>query len=255
MEHALPIPLLAENLSSLSGIQHGFFTREGGISQGIYASLNCGLGSADDRTAVLENRSRVCRALGAQGTKLVTVHQCHSAHAVVLSEHPEPDELPKADGIVTTRPGLVIGALAADCAPVLFADAGAGVVAAAHAGWRGAVHGIIGATVAQMEAAGAVRSRIVAAVGPCISQPAYEIGHDFKAEVVQLSPDYARFFANPDALTDTALAPSPNANANADAETNPRPHFDLSAFVAHRLQAECLASVEQISRCTDRSDS
>ena len=172
----MPSPYEADCLSGLAGIRHGFFTRAGGVSGGIYAGLNCGLGSDDGRADVLENRARVAKHLGSEGGAVVTVHQVHSATAVFTRDVLPGDALPKADAIVTTTPGLVIGALAADCAPVLFADPEAKVVACAHAGWRGAVGGVVEATIAEMIAAGAQRDRIVAAVGPCISQATMKSG-------------------------------------------------------------------------------
>lgn len=226
----MPRPITASNLTALPGIRHGFFTRDGGVSTGIYASLNCGLGSSDDRDAVLENRARVARHLGSPRGEVVTVHQCHSAVAVVV-EGPLPrDGLPKADAIVTRTPGLVIGALAADCTPVLFADPHARVVAAAHAGWRGAVDGVLEATIATMLSQGAERRRIQAAIGPCINQAAYEVGAEFEADFVARDPANTRFFARS----------TPEA----------RPHFDLPGYVAARLSAAGLASVELRSECT-----
>ena len=153
-------------------IHHGFFTREGGVSEGIYASLNCGLGSGDMPENVRENRARVARRLGADPVNLVTVRQVHSPRALIAEEPWPIMAPPEADAIVTRTPGLVVGALAADCAPVLFADPEAQVVAAAHAGWRGALGGVIEATVDAMESLGARRERIRAAVGPAISQQA-----------------------------------------------------------------------------------
>lgn len=228
-------PIEAACLSGVDGIRHGFFGREGGVSAGIYSSLNCGLGSNDDRQAVLENRARVCRHLGGAGEKVVTVHQHHSATAVLLDAAPDYDNLPKADAIVTKTPGLVIGALAADCTPVLFADPQAMIVAAAHAGWRGAVDGILEATIVEMERAGADRSRIRAAVGPTISQSAYEVGPEFKDKLLDLDGGNARFFSKPNA--------------------NGRPHFDLPGFVLYRLQRARIATIDNATACTDGSES
>ncbi len=228
-------PIEAACLSALPGIRHGFFTREGGVSTGIYAALNCGLGSNDDREAVLENRARVCRHLGGQGDRVVTVHQHHSATAIFLDAAPDYESLPKADAIVTTTSGLVIGALAADCTPVLFADPEARVVAAAHAGWRGAVDGILEATVAEMERAGAERSRIRAAIGPTISQDAYEVGPEFEDRLNELDSGNARFFSK--------------------RNSNGRAHFDLPGFVIHRLQRARIATIDTATACTDRNDS
>lgn len=220
-------PIIADNLR-LPGIAHGFFTREGGVSSGIYAALNCGLGSDDVRTDVIENRSRVARHLGAG--ELVTLHQVHSATALIVDGRADPANLPRADALVTTRPGLAIGALSADCTPILLADPVARVVGAAHAGWRGAVGGILEATIATMVHAGARRERIAAAIGPCINQPAYEVGPEFEAQFIAADASTARFFsrATPDA----------------------RPHFDLPGFVESRLARAGIATVARHSHCT-----
>lgn len=228
-------PLEAPSLSGLEGIRHGFFTRHGGVSSGIYASLNCGHGSDDDAQAVAENRKRVCRHLGGKGDACLTVHQIHSATAFVADALIPRDALPKADAVVTRTPGLVVGALAADCAPVLFADPVARVVAAAHAGWRGAVGGILEATVEAMEATGAQRARIVAAVGPCISLAAYEVGPEFEADLLARNPENARFFAT--------VTPGGRA------------HFDLSAYAFARLEALGLHHCDRIKACTQADDS
>lgn len=223
--------LRADCLLGLPHIQHGFFTRIGGVSEGIYGSLNCGHGSHDVREAVAENRRRVATALGQRdAAQVLTLYQVHSATALVVDEPLPRDVLPKADALVTRTPGLVVGALAADCAPVLFADPEAGVVAAAHAGWRGAFSGVIEATIAKMTSIGAVRSRIRGAVGPCINQAAYEVGPEFEAEFLAADPALSRFFKrfNPQG----------------------RPHFDLPGFVASRLEIAGISAVEQKSACT-----
>ncbi|MDX2288789.1 MAG: peptidoglycan editing factor PgeF [Hyphomicrobiaceae bacterium] len=230
----MPRPLIAPNLDGLAGIRHGFFTREGGVSTGIYAGLNCGLGSKDERAAVLENRARVARHLGAGEPVVLTAYQVHGAEAVV-AEAPFSAELPKADAIVTRTPGLAIAVLTADCAPVLFADASAKVVAAAHAGWRGAVAGILEAAVSRMEELGARREQIHAAVGPTISQPAYEVGEDFEADLLSLDPGNAVYF----------MRPAPGA----------RPHFDLPAYVARRLRGLGLATIHGLDTCTSKDES
>lgn len=180
--------------NDLAGVRHGFLTRCGGVSRGIYASLNCGPGSGDDRAAVLENRRRAMAALDAAETPLCTVHQVHSPDAVTVSAPWELGEGPKADAMVTDRPGVALGILTADCAPVLFVDAKAGVVGAAHAGWRGAIGGVLGATVEAMEALGAERSRIAAGVGPCIGRTAYEVGPEFPAPFLEQAADNQDFF-------------------------------------------------------------
>jgi YfiH family protein len=206
-------PLLADSLACLPRIAHGFFTRAGGVSGGIYASLNCGIGSRDDPGAVRENRARVVAHLGAHD--LVTAHQVHSATAIV-AEHPwRPEHRPHCDAIVTRTRGLAIGVLAADCAPVLFADAQAGVIGVAHAGWRGALGGVLEASLDAMLRAGAGRDRIIAAVGPCIGSHSYEVGPEFEAEFLAQASENARFFVRPEAAD--------------------RPRFDLAGYVMHRL--------------------
>lgn len=230
----MPRPVIARSLDRLPGIRHGFFGREGGESDGLYASLNCGLGSKDDRAHVIENRRRVAGRLGDVGMPVVTLYQTHSATALTVTGAVTGD-LPKADGVVTRTPGVVVGALAADCCPILYADPVAKVVAAAHAGWRGAVAGIAEATVERMIAEGAERARIVAAIGPCIGPAAYEVGPEFEAELLALTPANAAFFHRADATA--------------------RPHFDLPAYVVSRLSAIGLAHVENASICTYENES
>lgn len=185
-------PLTHRSLAD-DDIRHGFFTREGGVSEGVYASLNCGPGSSDDPAAVQENRRRVGAHLAGSDAMPMTAYQAHTARAVIV-DRPWRDTPPEADAIVTKTPGVVIAALAADCAPVLLADAHAGVIAAAHAGWRGAFGGVIRNTVAAMESIGAERSRIYAVVGPCIAQPSYEVGADFEADFLRADHKNKSFF-------------------------------------------------------------
>jgi YfiH family protein len=182
-------------LNELARIRHGFFTREGGVSEGIYASLNCGPGSSDDPAAVVENRSRAMAMLDLQPQALVTVYQVHSPDVVVVERPFEPGKVPKADAMVTTRIGLALGILTADCAPVLLADNRAGVIAAAHSGWRGAIGGVLDNTVATMVELGAHKADIVAAIGPCIGQRSYEVGPDFPAPFLAEDGGNADFFA------------------------------------------------------------
>lgn len=179
--------------SILSGIQHGFFGREGGVSNGIYASLNAGTGSDDDPAAVAENRARIAAALGVERTHLIGVHQVHSPEAVFV-DGPWKDERPKADALVTKTPGLAISVLTADCTPVLLADRDAGIIAAAHAGWRGALAGVLQNTVLTMMAHGAVQARIQAAIGPCIQQPSYEVGPEFEDAFIAKDISAADYF-------------------------------------------------------------
>jgi polyphenol oxidase len=228
-------PIEAANLAKLPGIRHGFFTRAGGASNGIYAGLNCGLGSADDAAFVLENRRRVSAHLGGSHDGVVTLYQEHGARALTIGKPIARDALPKADAVVTSTPGLVVGVLTADCAPVLFADPEAKIVAAAHAGWRGAVAGIIASTITEMERLGAKRSRIVAALGPCITQPAYEVGPEFEAELTARDPAYARFLARSD--------------------TSPKARFDLPGFVLAQLAAAQIGDIVNAVHCTHGNES
>jgi len=192
----MPVTVTLDILTSplLDGVKHGFFTRRGGASSGIFEGLNCGGGSSDQSEIVAMNRDRVADAMGVASDRLVTVHQVHSATAVVLDEPPL--DRPRADAIVTTTPGLAIAVLTADCQPVLFADREEGVIAAAHAGWRGALDGVLEATVDAMEAAGARRRSIRAVIGPSISQRAYEVGQEFFERFLDADAAHGRFFVN-----------------------------------------------------------
>jgi YfiH family protein len=203
-------------------VPHGFFTRAGGVSTGPYASLNCSLSGADDRAAVLENRARVARTLGVEPSQLVGLHQVHGDAVATVIAPWAPGEGPRADGMVTAVPGIALGIVTADCGPVLFADRTAGVVGAAHAGWRGAVVGILEATVAAMVALGAEPARIAAVVGPCIRQPSYEVAADMRDAVLARDPADARFFrpGHPE-----------------------RWQFDLAGYCAARLRAAGVGSV------------
>lgn len=212
---------------ALSPVRHGFFTRAGGASSGIFAGLNCGRGSSDQTEIVTINRTRVADAMGVEEPKLLGVHQIHSADVVTVEAPLE--TAPKADALVTRTPGLALSVLTADCQPVLFADAQAGVIGAAHAGWRGALSGVLEATVDAMEALGADRSRIAAAIGPSISQRAYEVGPEFLDAFLEEDPEYARFFA---------------------AGAGDKQHFDLPGFGLHRLQAAGVAQAEWTRHCT-----
>jgi YfiH family protein len=176
------------------GFPHGFLGRTGGVSQGLFDSLNVGLGSSDDPAHVHENRRRARDAV-APTARLVTLHQVHSAHAVEAGDWPD-DARPEADGLVTNRPGLVLGILTADCAPLLFEDVEARVIGACHAGWKGAFTGVIGATIDLMERLGARRDRIAAAVGPCIGRRSYEVDDAFRARFEQADPDNGAFFTD-----------------------------------------------------------
>jgi YfiH family protein len=178
----------------LSATTHGFFTRKGGASSGIFEGLNCGQGSSDQREAVLINRGRVAEAMAVRPADLLSLRQVHSTRVVTAEAPWGWEERPEADGIVTRVPGLAISVLTADCAPVLFHDAGAGVIGAAHAGWRGALEGVLGETVAAMERLGATRATIRAAVGPTISQRAYEVGPEFFEQFAWEEQGFERYF-------------------------------------------------------------
>jgi hypothetical protein len=206
----------------LAALPHGFLGRCGGVSMGELEGLNVGYGSNDDRAAIDENRRRAVAAI-APGARLATVHQVHSAD-VVYCEAPWPqDERPRADAMVTDRPNLLLGILTADCAPVLFVDAEAGVVGAAHAGWRGALAGVTDVTIAAMERLGARRERIAAAVGPCIAQPSYEVDEGFRRRFLEADPANIRFFIQ---------------------GATGKPHFDLPGYVGERLRAAGIVEVE-----------
>ena len=176
-------------------ITHGFFTRAGGVSAGVYASLNCGPGSADDSARVAENRARCAGAFGVAPDALLTAYQVHSPDVLVVDAPFA--ERPKVDALVTRTQGLMLGILTADCAPVLVADAEAGVIGAAHAGWKGALGGVLENTVAAMESLGARREHIRAVVGPCIRQASYEVGAEFRENFVSADAGYAEFFVPP----------------------------------------------------------
>lgn len=180
-------------LSAVSSIRHAFFTRQGGVSEGIYASLNGGLGSGDARENVVANRAVMAASLGVAQTHFVNVHQVHSADAVTVTA-PFGDDKPKADAMATNQPGLALAVASADCGPLLFADSKAGVIGAAHAGWKGAFGGVIEATVAAMEGLGASRERILAVLGPTIGPAAYEVGPEFVARLMGENAAHARFF-------------------------------------------------------------
>lgn len=216
-------------LSSIAGVRHAFFTRQGGVSSGLYESLNVGRGSRDDPDDVVENRRRAAAHFGRPPEALSTCYQIHSTIALV-AERPWGDERPQADAVVTATPGVLCGALAADCAPVLFVDAQARVVAAAHAGWRGALDGVVASTVEAMQRLGARPEHIVAAVGPCIGPQSYEVGLEF----------YDRFRAQAGDV-DAFFGPGPAADKRM---------FDLPGFVLGRLAAAGVAQCEWVGRDT-----
>jgi YfiH family protein len=219
----------APSLAALPNIRHAFFTREGGVSDGIYASLNGGLGSKDAPDKVQENRTRMAAALGVAPGRFLTCYQIHSPNVVVAETAWPREATPEADAIVTREPGLAIGVLTADCGPVLFADGKAGVVGAAHSGWKGALGGVLEATITAMEKLGAQRGRMRAALGPLIRQENYEVGPEFVARYTGADPDNARYF-KPSAKADHAM-------------------FDLPSYIAARL-ARAGVAFEDLRLCT-----
>lgn len=186
---------LTADALQLPGLKHGFFTRNGGVSTGAFASLNCSLSGKDDAAAVRENRTRAAATFGLSHRALCGLTQVHGKRVVVAEDAWPEDQRPEADGVVTRRTGLVLGIITGDCAPVLFADRKAGVIGGAHAGWRGAVAGVLEETVFAMETLGAARREIIAVIGPCIHQPSYEVAADLRDAVLARDPAYARFFA------------------------------------------------------------
>jgi YfiH family protein len=222
----------AEFLTSpaLQGVTHGFFTRRGGVSEGPFGALNCSLNGHDDPARTRTNRTLAMQAMGAAPDALFGLHQVHGREVAVLDEGWPEDARPKADALVTRRRGLVLGIVTADCGPVLFADAEAGVIGAAHAGWRGAVAGVLEATVAAMQALGARPERISAVIGPCIRQPSYEVGPDLRAEVLARDAADERFFA-------------PGRRAE-------RWQFDLPGYCAARLSGLGLQMVAELGADT-----
>jgi YfiH family protein len=217
-------------LSALGGIRHAFFTRDGGVSDGIYASLNGGVGSDDAAAQVAENRARMAAALGVAPTHFVTCYQIHSPDVIVAETPWTRENAPRADAIVTRVPGLAIGVGTADCGPVLFADAQAGVVGAAHAGWKGAFTGVLESTIAAMEKLGAQRARINAAIGPLIRQPSYEVGREFVDRFRAADAANKKFFA-PSTRDGHAM-------------------FDLPGYIRARLEGADIQSIDDLELCT-----
>jgi YfiH family protein len=217
-------------LSELAGVRHGFFTRSGGVSHGVYATLNGGTGSNDVPGNVAENRARMAIALGVTPDRFLTAYQIHSPDVVVVEEPWTHDRRPHADAIVTRLPRLAIGVSTADCGPLLLADAEAHVIGAAHAGWRGALAGVIEAAIAAMEKLGAQRSRIATALGPTIRQPNYEVGSEFVERFLAADADNKRFF-KPSISSGHAM-------------------FDLGGYIAERLQRAGITNFEDLGLCT-----
>jgi YfiH family protein len=212
------------------GIRHAFFTREGGVSEGIYQSLNGGIGSNDAPDKVRENRARMAAVLGVAPTQLISCYQIHSPNVIVAEQSWTRENAPRADAIVTRVPGLAICVTTADCGPILFADGDAGIVGAAHAGWKGALTGVLEATVAAMEKLGAARARIGAVIGPLIRQPNYEVGAEFVDRFTAEDSANARFF-------------KPTSREN-------HAMFDLPGYIKTRLERADIKSVEDLGLCT-----
>ena len=222
--------LTAPNLTGLAGITHGFFTRRGGVSNGIYDSLNCGIGSRDDPVAVKENRARAAAAIGAGAENFLTPYQIHSATAFIVEKPFVPGpQGPQADALVTRRAGFALAVSSADCVPFLFAEPQPGVFAAAHAGWRGALGGVLESAIAAMESLGAARARLRAAIGPAICAGAYEVGEDFRAAFLKKDASAEAFFSTGGAG---------------------KPHFDLPGYVEHRLASAQIGGIATIRLCT-----
>jgi hypothetical protein len=217
--------LAADNLA-LPGVRHAFFTRAGGVSQGVYHSLNGGVGSSDEPTRVAENRARMARRLGAEAQRLLVPYQIHSAEALYVDEPWISEARPRCDGLVTDVAGLALGVTGADCGMLLFADARAGVVGACHAGWKGALSGMIETTISVMERRGARRADINVALGPAIGRESYEVGPEFVERFVAADAGFARYFA-------------PSAQAG-------HSMFDLPAFIASRVAASEVASFSDL---------
>lgn len=210
--------------AGLGGLPHGFLGRRGGVSTGLVSGLNAGLGSGDEPASVAENRARAAVAV-LPGAPLVSVYQVHSPSCVTVREPWNDDARPEADALVTDRPGVLLGIVTADCAPILLADLEAGVIGAAHAGWKGALHGVTDQTVEAMEALGARRGAIVAAIGPCIAQASYEVDEGFVSRFQAADPGNAHFFA---------------------AGREGHWQFDLEGYVAHRLESAGVGTVEKL---------
>ena len=217
--------MLTLDVLDSAAIRHAFFTRVGGVSEGMFASLNCGFGSGDDPENVARNRAIAMERLGLAEDRLVTCYQIHSANVLKVETPWRREDSPRADGMVTTVPGIALGVLAADCAPILFADPEAGVIGAAHGGWRGALDGVGEATVAAMEAEGARREHIRAAIGPCIGPESYEVGPEFPPRFAAIDPDSGVFFV-------PAARPG-------------HFRFDLGGYIAHRLARLGLAAIDR----------
>jgi len=223
--------IAAACLQRSPGVRHGFFGRHGGVSQGIYASLNCGYGSGDEAARVSENRARAMGEVALDPANLVTAYQTHSRRVAVVDGPRGRTEAPEVDAMVTRRPGIALGILHADCAPVLFADAEAAVIGAAHAGWRGALEGVLESALEALQRQGADLSRVAAAIGPCIGQASYEVGPEFRARFIAAGEGNAEFFC---------AAPARERHFQ----------FDLEGYVEHRLARAGVGRIERLRRDT-----
>jgi YfiH family protein len=222
--------IVTEALTQVSGLAHGFFTRQGGCSEGLFSSLNCGLGSGDDRERVMRNRAIVADALGVDPANLLTVYQEHSPKVITVTSPWLPQAAPRADAMVTREPRLALAALTADCAPIIFADRSGAAIGIAHAGWKGALSGVADATIAAMEVLGARRANIIAVIGPAISAAAYEVGPEFRTRFLSADGDNAQFFT--------------------PASREHHSMFDLPAYLAARLRRLNLSGVIDMALCT-----
>jgi YfiH family protein len=226
--------LQADTLAHLSGLRHGFFTRQGGVSEGLYASLNCGPGSEDNPAHVAENRARAAQAMGASSASLCTLYQVHGAEVVTVTQPWEADARPQADAMVTDRPGIILGILTADCVPVLLVDPKARIIGAAHAGWKGAIAGVTDATVTAMETLGAHRDRLIAAIGPAIGWQSYEVDEAFLRRFLDAD------FANEQCFRSGAAAG--------------KYLFNVKAYVATRLAGAGVHHVQILGNDTYREE-
>jgi polyphenol oxidase len=217
-------------LNEIAGVTHGFFTREGGTSQGLFSSLNCGFGSGDDLEIVARNRALVAGSMGVEPDRLLTLYQEHSPRVITVSETWRRESAPLADAMVTKERGIALGALTADCAPVIFADGRARIVGIAHAGWKGALNGVTDATIRAMEKLGADRAAIVAAIGPAISAAVYEVGPEFHGRFLEADPANEAFFRP---------APKPRHWL-----------FDLPSYLLARLRRAGIGRAEDLALCT-----
>lgn len=229
-----PNPILSPDLSVVAGIRHAFFTREGGVSTGIYDSLNGGIGSNDSAAAIAENRARMARHLGAEPSHYLSVWQHHSPDCLVVEAPFDMANRPKADALATRTKGVALAIGTADCGPVLFADGEAGVIGGAHAGWKGALTGVLESTISAMEGLGAKRARIVAVLGPMISRRAYEVGPEFVARFTDAEPGNGRYF----------IASPRDGHAM----------FDLPAYIIDRLNRAGVGKAVNLDVCTYGSD-